>query len=125
MVKLILPAGYREPTPEMTKADAEALARAWKEGRIAPEDFDARLRWWKTERAIDEAVAAGYLHRLDVVAERERRQHNRLDTTPPERGWEGESVGDREPEAGASPAEGSSAHLGEGGIPGLEAGDGG
>lgn len=125
MVKLILPAGYRDPIPEMTRADAEALARAWREGRVAPEDFSAGLRWWKTEQAIDEAVAAGYLHRLDVVAERERRQHNRLDTTQPERGWEGESVGDGESAAGAAPAEGSVDDLDEGGVPGLEAGDGG
>lgn len=109
----------------MTRADAEALARKWVAGEVAPEDFDWRLREWKTEKTIRDAIAAGNLDRRDFVAERERRQHNRTDTTPPEHGWEEETIGDGESAAEAAPTEGADSDLEEGWIPGDEEGQGG
>lgn len=56
------------------KMSANMLARLWAEGLIAPEDFDEDLREWKKDRAVEEAVKLGEVHRLQLPDEVRRRQ---------------------------------------------------
>ena len=64
-----------EPTePYLGHDEADALARQWADGQIAPEDFDPRIQWWQSEEAVDEAIRLGYVHRKQRSQEIERRR---------------------------------------------------
>lgn len=57
------------------RSEAEALAEAWAHGRVAPEDFDDRIKDWQSEDAVREAVKTGDLHQKQVMEEIERRRN--------------------------------------------------
>lgn len=57
------------------RSEAEALAAAWVQGRVAPEDFDDRIKEWQSEDAVREAVKTGDLHQKQVQEELERRRN--------------------------------------------------
>ncbi len=57
-----------------TRANAEAVARMWAEGQIAPRDVDPRVREWETEEAVREAIKHGDLHQKQFVEEINRRR---------------------------------------------------
>lgn len=57
----------------ISEAEAEALGRAWLEGRVKPEDFDERIKHWKSEEAIRQAIREGDVDQRQFVAELKRR----------------------------------------------------
>ena len=60
--------------PYINKADAEALARKWKDGEVIPEDYNPAISEWKLEETVRALVKTGDLHQKQVVEEIQRRK---------------------------------------------------
>lgn len=56
-------------------SEADALAAAWANNEIAPEDLDPRIAEWKSEKAVRDLVKTGDLHQKQVQDEIERRRN--------------------------------------------------
>lgn len=57
------------------RSEAEALAASWASGQIAPEDFDDRIKEWRSEESVLAMVKTGDLHQKQVQDELERRRN--------------------------------------------------
>jgi hypothetical protein len=58
----------------MSLEEADALGRAWLENRVAPEDFDPRIKEWRSEQAVNQAVKDGDVSVKQRQEEIERRR---------------------------------------------------
>jgi len=78
----------------MRKADADALAKQWLEGKISPEDFDDRITQWKTEAAVRDMIKHGDIDQRQFVDEVRRRSqvatpHGQLEQFKDKYPWRG------------------------------------
>lgn len=62
------------PRNAMSRASADALARKWVAGEVAPEDFNPAVAEWKLEAAVRALVKTGDISQKQVVEEVQRRQ---------------------------------------------------